>query len=65
MNALDKLIQERFADITQGSSADVYALTKEELKFIEFCAGGAARVGAPIGTDQIDNLICQLLENRK
>ncbi|HWV28290.1 MAG TPA: hypothetical protein VN038_01500 [Dyadobacter sp.] len=65
MNALNKLIQERFADITQGASADVYPLTKEELKIIDDTSKTAASMGLAVGTDQIDDMICQLLKRRK
>lgn len=63
MNALNKLIQERFADITQGASADVYPLTQEELHWIELHVSPGGVI--PIGTDMLDMYICAMLENRK
>ena len=65
MNALNKLIQERFADITQGASADVYPLTKEEIKVIKDTSKFAVSIGMAIGTDIIDSFICRVLERRK
>lgn len=64
MNALNKLIQERFTDITQGASADVYPLNAEEVKFIEDTCAACAEFGT-VGTDIIDETICYCLEARK
>ena len=65
MNALNKLIQERFADITQGASADVYPLTKEEWKTIKKYMESDAESGFYVGTDIVDEMLCTILENRK